>query len=341
MRRALAFALAVLLAAGCSPVAVPRPDLADTQPIVWPEAPEPPRIRFVRSLTRPEDLGIRKSVLQRLADLVFGASEVKLVRPMGVVAVGPVLFVADPGAQAVHRFDPSDGRHDLIRAADGSALPSPIGLARDTDGTVYVTDSARRAVYAIAPGAKTATAVALRAKLAQPTGIALDAASGRLFVADTSAHQVKVFARDGRLLATFGRRGAGDGEFNYPTLIWRSAQGRLYVTDSLNFRVQIFDDDGNYVGKFGRPGDGTGDLARHKGVATDSFGHVYVVDALLPALQVFTDDGRLLLSIGGMGRAPGEFWLPAGIFIGDENTIYVADSYNRRVQIFRYVGGPT
>lgn len=344
MRRTLAFtlaALASLAVAGCSPVGVPKTDLADTQPIVWPEAPEPPRIRFVRSLTRPEDLGIRKGVLQRLADLVFGASEVKLVRPMGVVAVGQVLFVADPGAQAVHRFDPNDGRHDLIRAADGSALPSPIGLAADAGGTVYVTDSARRSVFAIAPGTKTATVVALQAKLAQPTGIALDAASGRLFVVDTSAHQVKIFARDGRLLATFGRRGAGDGEFNYPTLLWRSAQGRLYVTDSLNFRVQIFDDDGKYLGKFGRPGDGTGDLARHKGVATDSYGHVYVVDSLLPALQVFKDDGQLLLSIGGMGRAPGEFWLPAGIFIGDENLIYVADSYNRRVQIFRYIGGPT
>lgn len=342
MRRTLAFALAALLAAGCSPIAVPQPDVADThQPLVWPEAPEPPRIRFVRSLTRPEDLGIRRSVLQRLADLLLGASEVTLVRPMGVIAVGQVVYVADPGAQAVHRFDPGEGRHDLIRAADGSALTSPIGLARDADGTVYVTDSARRTVYAIAPGATAATAVALRAKLAQPTGIALDARSGRLFVVDTSAHHVKVFTRDGRLLATFGRRGAGDGEFNYPTLIWRSSQGRLYVADSLNFRVQIFDDDGNYVGKFGRPGDGTGDLARHKGVATDSFGHIYVVDALLPALQVFKDDGRLLLSIGGIGRAPGEFWLPAGIFIGDENTIYVADSYNRRVQIFRYVGGPT
>jgi DNA-binding beta-propeller fold protein YncE len=248
--------------------------------------------------------------------------------------------VADPGAKGVHRFDPVAERYDLIAAQGGAGLPSPVGLARGNDGEVYVTDSELAQVLVIRPGAKAALPLALP-QMGQPTGIAFDPATGRLYVVDTAAHCVNIFNRDATLHARFGRRGAADGEFNYPTLLWRDAEGRLYVTDSLNFRIQVFDAQGQLLRRFGQAGDGTGDNIRQKGVATDSYGHVYVVDALFNAVQIFDQSGRLLLSLGGLGSDRGEFWLPVGIFIGEEDLIYIADSYNQRIQILRYVGGPT
>lgn len=317
-----------------------EPPAAAQAPLVWPESPAAPRITFVRAFSRPEDLGISQGFWARIGELLFGRTEVRLVRPMAV-AVTPdgAVYVADPGAKAVYRFDFARGRYDLIRGPANAPLPSPVGLAVGAQGEVYVSDSSLRALFVIAPGSKTAAPVPLKATLAQPTGVAMDPTRGRLYVVDTGEHQIKVFDLDGKLLSAFGRRGTGDGEFNYPTLLWRGASGHLYVTDSLNFRTQIFDREGRFLGKFGQPGDGTGDLARPKGVATDSFGHIYIVDSLFHTVQVFDRSGEFLLHFGDQGRGPGEFWLPTGIFIGPQGMIYVADSHNQRVQVFRYVGG--
>jgi len=336
--RALAAIVLGVGLSGCTPL---LRKAENTPPLVWPAAPDAPRIAFVTSFSKPEDLGIDRGFFQRAADLLFGRDESRLVRPMAVVAVGDVLYVADPGAKGVHRFDQKQGSHELIHAAGGGPLPSPVALALGEAGEVYVSDSALAAVFVIRPGAKEAVPLALAARLGQPTGIAFDAATRRLFVVDTSAHCVNVFGPDGALVSSFGGRGTGEGEFNYPTLIWRTPQGRLYVTDSLNFRIQSFDDRGRFLAKFGGLGDGSGDLPRQKGVATDHYGHVYIVDSLFHALQVFDDHGRFLLSLGGMGRARGEFWLPTGLFIGADDKIYIADSYNQRVQVLRYIGGPT
>ena len=336
LRAVMAAAWIALMLSAC---AKPMQEPAGEPSLVWPPEPDAPRVAFVRAFSRPADLGISKGFFQRLTDILFGGTESRLVRPMAVVAVDGALYVADPGARGVHRFDLARGAYQLIGAAGGGPLPSPVGLARGAQGEVCVTDSALGGVFVIRPGAKVAAPVPLHAKLRQPTGIAFDPAAGLLYVVDTPLHAVHVFRRDGTLEATFGQRGTGDGEFNYPTLIWRTPQGTLYLTDSLNFRVQVFDGHGRFLGKFGRPGDGMGDLARHKGVATDRYGHVYVVDALFHAVQIFDDSGRLLLSVGALGRDRGEFWLPTGIFIGEDDTIYVADSYNQRVQVFRYVGG--
>jgi len=323
--------------------AAPATDPTAAESWIWPSAPEQPRIAWIRNLSNAEDLGIRRSFFGRIVDLVLGAADTRMVRPMAVVASHGVVYVADPGVKAVHRYDSQAGEHVLVRGPDGAPLPSPVGLARSVRGDVYVTDSALGAVLRIRPGAKVAERMALDVKLDQPTGIAFDNERQRLYVTDTAKHVVHVLSTEGRLLQSIGGRGAGEGEFNYPTYLWIDGAGRLLVTDSLNFRVQSFDADGRFRNAFGRTGDGAGDALRQKGIAMDRFGHLYVADAGANALQVYSDDGKLLLSLGGLGQDPGEFWLPAGVFIDTEdgNTIYVADSHNRRVQILRYVGGAT
>ena len=334
--RIVCIACAALMATGS--LSAPAP-AQNEERLVWPYGPANPRIEFVKAFSRAEDLGISKGFFARIKDFLFGEAESRIVRPMAVTTVGKVIYVADPGVKGVHRFDMAGGEYALINAGDDAPLPSPVGLARGDKGEVYVTDSRLAQVFVIRHGAKVAEPLRLQAKLVQPTGIAFDAARGRLYVVDTAQHRILVFARDGALVASIGQRGSGDGEFNFPTYLWHTPQGNLYVTDSLNFRIQIFDSQGQFVDKFGQQGEGTGEAARPKGVALDSYGHIYVVDALFHALQIFDDSGRLLLPIGERGQERGEFWLPTGLFIDDDDSIYVADSYNRRVQVLRYIGG--
>ena len=341
--RAVVIKLLLALAALLSGCATPPPPPLATQAVhlVWPSPPAEARLGHVQSFSRPEDLGIQRGLLQRVVDFVFGAPNNRLIRPTAVIEDQGVIYVADPGAKGVHRFDRRSGRYALIHAEGDVALPSPVGLAWGEAGVVYVSDSALGAVYMIRPGAEVATRLALSPAPTQPTGLAVDPRQHQLLVVDTAQHCIHVYGPDGALLRSLGQRGTGDGEFNFPTLLWRGPAGQLLVTDALNFRTQVLAADGRFLAKFGRAGDGGGDAPRQKGVAADRHGHVYTVDALLSALQVFDAQGQLLLSIGGLGHEAGEFWLPMGLYIGADDMIYVADSYNQRVQVFRYLGGPT
>lgn len=305
----------------------------------WPAPPAVARISYVQSFGSAEDLGIKKSLVGFLADFLLGDEDSRLLRPTNVLAVSArLIYVTDAGLGAVHRFDLERGKHEVIRHGDEPLL-SPVAMAQGTAGEIYVSDSAFGDVFIIRPGAETAMPLGLDAELVQPTGLAVDPASGDLLVVDTAEHQVKRFSADGMLLESFGQRGSGEGQFNYPTMIWRQANGDLLVTDSLNFRIQVFDSAGNFLHMFGKPGNGTGDIARPKGVATDPDGHVYVVDSLFHVFQVFDSQGSYLMNVGAQGSRLGEFWLPTGIFIGQDGLVYVADSFNKRVQVFRYLGG--
>ena len=327
------------LLAACEPAVKPSMEVPEDERPVWPEPPAEPRVGFIGSFSRPQDLGIGKGFTERLAALFAGPSEARLIRPMAVAALPHgAIYVADPGAKGIHYFDQKNGRYHLIRRPKNGPLPSPVALTVAADGRIYVSDSKLSALFVIEPGAEEAVALPLQESLVQPTGLSLDAAGERIYVVDTGSHQVKVFARDGTVLNTFGQRGAGPGEFNYPTMIWRNREGNFLVADSLNFRIQVFDASGQYLRQFGGVGDGTGRHARPKGVASDQDGHIYVVDSLFHTIQVFDPIGVYLMNIGRQGQDWGEFWLPTGIFIDDRDTVYVADSQNRRVQVFRYIG---
>ncbi len=333
--------LSALILTACTGPAQQSAQSVETAPLVWPEPPEAARVVHVSSLLSPKDFGITDGPFSILTRILFGEKQLRLVRPMAVVVSNNTVFVADPGAKGVHRFDKASNEHTLILLNGNKPLPSPVGLALGAGGDVYVSDSALGQVLVIHPQSDSASPVPLERPLKQPTGIAFDPERKELFVVDTLAHRIYTFSSKGRLLREFGERGDANGAFNFPTMIWRTGGGEILVTDSLNFRVQSFDGSGKWRMTFGRHGDGTGDLARHKGIATDQHGHIYVVDALFHAIQIFDARGTFLLAVGELGQGPGEFWLPSGIFIDADNTLYVADSYNQRIQVFRYIGGPT
>lgn len=328
----------LVLLAGCA--TSPRVDPFAVEKGFWPDPPELKRIAFVGEFSNAGDLGIRESAWARFVSITAGGQQDAMVRPMAVAASfdGKIIFVADPDARCVHRYDLHRGRYSCLTLGRRESLVSPVGLAVSDDGMLYVSDSRLAGIYRASMEDKNLVPFAVSAELMQPTGIAWDSVHDLIFVADTGSQSIKVFDTQGALVSEFGDRGPMPGRFNFPTYLWFDPTDELLVTDSLNFRIQRFGDDGKFLKEFGENGDRVGDFARPKGIATDSYGHVYVVDALLNAVQVFGRNGEFLIAVGRQGQGPGEFWLPNGIFISDDNTIFVADSYNKRVQVFRYVG---
>lgn len=306
---------------------------------VWPKEPARARIVYLNSFASAADLGINKNFFARILDFFTGKDDWQLVRPMAVLATNDdKIYVADPGARTVHRFDTRSGKYTAILRQDDQALPSPVGLAMGVDGAIYIADSFIGDIFVVPTGSDTAELLDLEVSPQRPTNITIDRKTNRLYVVDAAHHNIKVYSLDGALLDTIGQRGEKDGEFNFPSMIWLDNQNRLLVSDALNFRIQMFDIDGRFIKQFGQGGDGTGDMSRPKGVATDSYGHIYITDALFHSMQIFNDSGEFLLNVGHRGKATGEFLLPTGIYISHDNMIYVADSYNSRIQMFRYIG---
>ncbi len=328
MRRRILYLAATLLTLSAASLAAPSDQAPESQRVPS-EAP----VRYVRNVASPANWGVTSSFFGRVLDTLTGKQQDRFVRPTGVAERDGVLYVADPGAAALWIVDAPQNRVLKVDRVGDTALVSPVAIALGPEGTVFVADSMLKQVFSLDRTGKL-LGVAAAQGLERPAGVAFDAESRSLYVADSVAHRVSVFGPGGVRLRTIGERGTADGAFNGPAYLAVYGNGTLLVTDAYNFRIEAFDRDGRFLWKAGRAGDGSGDFAAPKGLASDREGHVYVVDALFDAIQVFDDRGTLLFAFGGHGAGEGQFWLPSGIFISARDDIYVADSYNRRIQIF-------
>jgi len=339
LRRGAGLVLAICLA-GCGAAGwslrVALPEVA----LQWPYSPSAAKVTYERSLGGFSRARTAGSILRSVA---WGGAPVDadaFVLPVAVAAAADGrLAVADAGRSCVHLFAPQARRYWRLTGTQQAPLRSPVAVAFDGEGALWVSDSTGLLFIYGPDGAPRRTIEeAGGIRLQRPTGLAWSPARRTMYVVDTLAHSVDVFDVRGDFVARFGGRGETAGQFNYPTHIaW--ASGTLYVTDSLNFRIQTFDEEGHVLGGFGKHGDGSGDLAMPKGVAVDRDGVVYVADAILDNVQLFDRSGAFLLTLGGRGSDFGEFWLPSGLFLGAGGELYVCDTYNRRVQVFRVTEG--
>jgi DNA-binding beta-propeller fold protein YncE len=319
--------------------------------LVWPSYGEVPRFAYAGELLGESNFRVAEAgsdsrgrqLLAWIAGLDGEPEPQPLVlqRPQGgaVDAAGRI-YVSDVSRQAIFVFDPAAGELLLWEWADDShRFKAPVGVAVRADGEVLVADAELGRVVRLGPDGRPLGAIG-KGDLSRPTGLALDPANGRLYVADTGDHRILVFGPGGRLERSFGRPGGGPDQLNAPTYL-AVADGRVYVTDTLNARVQVFDEQGRLLSSIGQRGLYVGNLTRPKGVAVSREGLVYVVESYYDTLLVFDREGRFLMPIGGAGHAPGQFFLPAGVWLDERGQVYVADMLNGRVSIFQFLGADT
>ncbi len=339
----LILAFLIILCVGCGqPKGIVFEPLEN--PRVWPLPPETPRIAYVGALSTNHDLKPAKSFFDGVGEALFGAKAgYGLVAPNAICTDNADrVFICDPSAQLVHVFNlESRGYEQWHPGLDADVrFEYPVGMVIDSFGRLLVADSSAGMIFVFDEVGQFLGHFGEDA-LIRPCGLAYDAATNQLFVADAGQHALVVLAMDGELIQTVGTRGTALGEFNFPTYVAIGPDSKVFVSDSLNFRVQTFDADLNPLYQIGRKGDMPGYFALPKGVAVDSGGRVYVVDANFETVQVFDNAGQLLLSFGEEGHGPGQFWLPSSIFIDRNDRIWISDSYNHRVQVFDPVIPPT
>lgn len=307
-------ALLVLVAlAGCASA----PDdkkLAAPAKVFYPAAPDAPRIQHLASFSGERDLAATRSALATFIAGEEGGRE--LTQIYGVALSEGRLYAVDTKGAAVAIFDLLKRQFSMFNGSGGGRMQRPINLKIDSDGTKYLTDTARDQVLVYDRENRFVAAYGEPGQF-RPVDVAI--AGDRLYVVDIRHHQVQVLdKRSGRLLSTFGKAGSKEGELFHPTNIAIGPDGDLFIAETSNFRVQRFTADGKPVRSYGEAGDTPGKFARPKGVALDRAGRLYVADAAFQNVQVFNKDGRLLMAFG-QSAGPEALSLPAAVAIDYDN----------------------
>lgn len=304
---------ALMLLSGC----VTQPTQAPVQKVAvfYPPVPDAPRVQHLATYASARDLETAKEG-GGFKDFLLGEEKVQdaLVRPYGVAMFDGKVYVADSRGPGLAVFDLRTRKFSLMSGSGAGRMQRPINVAIDTDGTKYVTDTARNQVLVYDKGDSFLTAYGVKDEF-KPVDVGI--AGDRLYVVDIEHHEIQVLdKRTGKLKFKFGRSETEpEKSLHQPTNLAVSRDGDIYVVETGNFRVARFTADGKFVRHYGEAGQAPGQFARPKGIAMDRSGRMYVGDAAFQNVQIFDSQGRVLMAFGQPGDNLPGLNLPAGIAV--------------------------
>jgi sugar lactone lactonase YvrE len=295
--------------------------------------------------------------------------------PFGVaVDTSGNVYVADTANQTIRKIT-SNGVVSLLAGtvgtfgtADGTGtaarFSTPMGLATDSSGNVYVADNNNHTIRKITPSgvvttiagtpgtAETVDGDRTTARLNYPEHLVLDT-SGNIYVVEYAAVRKVTPTGTVTTLAggALGGRTNGVGtaaRFLSPYGITRDASGNLFVVDSDNHSIRRIATDTTvttFAGGFTENGstDGSASVARFNNPiagSSDSAGNLFIADYANHTIRKITPTGTVSTFAGTAGSsgttngtgAAARFNTPAGVVMGPGGILYVADYGNHTIR---------
>ena len=197
------------------------------------------------------------------------------------------IFISEWGNDRVQIFS-WEGRYLGSFGGMGSLdsqLKCPRGLSLDSAGNIIVADTGNKQIKIFTPDGKFVVRIGGKDCFTAPFHCV--ECDELLIVSDSAQSCIKVFNKEGQFQYKFGKKGEGDGEFNYPRLLSVTQSKHLLVCDTGNHRIQDFELTGKFVGKFGTKGSELGEFSWPFSVAVLSNDHIVVSDLGNHRIQIF------------------------------------------------------
>ena len=218
-------------------------------------------------------------------------------------------------------------------------LGRPSGLAIDRDGNLLVADSHYHQILIYSSQGKLLRFFGGEEKDGPLVGefgyigdVAVDSA-GNYYIAESHQNErITKVSPDLKILARWGGRGPGPGQFSRVRALDFDRQDRLYVADACNHRIQVFDVEGRLLKIIGAPGRDLGQLDYPFDVAVAPDQTIYVCEYGNHRVQHFDGQGHSLGVWGKPGRHAGQLYNPWAVGVDSDGRVFVVDSNNHRVQ---------
>ena len=284
-------------------------------------------------------------------------------RPLdiGVDRLGNV-YVLESKEPSIPVFDPDLDLLTILRPGDDIrfVLSSPGGMFVEGDGTVYVTDREKCAVYILRAALEPKSSVTYytqigvkgegRGEFRNPVAVAADG-RGYLYIADEKNRNVQIFSMFG--LSEIKKDLVLPSQQSLPVIVeWITdidhshasnshglqsftldTEGNMYILDSEFNSVSMYTWAGSYAMSFGREGEDPGRLKKPTGIIWDESKFLYIVDTGNNRIQQWSDSGVFQRQFGKKGKGPLEFNDPRAIARDRQGNLYVADKNNGRIQM--------
>jgi uncharacterized protein (TIGR03437 family) len=249
--------------------------------------------------------------------------------------------------------------------ATSALLYNPWGVTIDGSGNLFIADTSNHRIRKMTPAGVISTFAgagieyfggdngpATSAFLSFPSGVAVDPASGSVYIADRGNHRVRRVTTNGTIstVAGTGTAGfAGDGglataaRLNLPADVTLDSAGNLYIADEANHRIRMVNPGGVIStvagnGTAGFAGDNgpavSAQLNTPRGVAVDSTG-IYIADTNNNRVRKISLAGTIR-TMAGTGTAgnlgenvtatDGRLNTPSGVAADGNGTVYIASS---------------
>ncbi|MBN1552043.1 NHL repeat-containing protein, partial [bacterium] len=265
----------------------------------------------------------------------MGSKPGQFIEPRGItINVRGNLMVTDFRNYRVQEIT-TDGEFIQEWGTHGSEageLNDPTCAVMDLDGNLYIADSWNHRIQKCDASGNWTAYWAKDKDFWAPRGIAVDHHQ-RIYVANTTFNNVKVFNKNGDLIATWGHAGAGLDDFQNPLGLAFGPDRNLYVADTGNQRIKVMDVSGKTLNTFRVPDwpkPGSNQFSESY-IAVGADGKIYTTVPNQNTILVFTPNGKLYSRFGESGAGPEQLSMPTGIAVDTAGFIYISDTLNNRV----------
>ena len=291
---------------------------------------------------------------------VFGDPDVpgtvSAVRRVAAVNDGSgAIWLADLWGNRIERYTRGPGGYTYAQTI-GAVMPleddthvfqEPRQVAVGTDGVVNVMDTVHHRIVRMDRNGhilnicgSRATEGAELGKFNWPRGLAIDNATGQLWVADTKQNRLQIVDPNCTGLEFIGDYygGAAANQFDWPYGVAIRQTDRIaFVADTQNNRIKTY----NVATRaalsiYGTKGTGFAQFKLPAGIAVSPIdGHIFVADSGNNRIkELSTTDGVTFTTVRNITLAGGTtFNDPEGVAVDPQGRIYIADSGNDRVVI--------